>query len=78
MLCLSNNKLIVRLICFLHNNSADLLDSAEYTYICDDSKFLDVGGLRVQQLPNGLLLVELPPCQSLHKHNQGRKQNPQI
>lgn len=36
------------------------------TYISDDSEFLYVGGLRVQQLPYRLLLVELSPCQCLH------------
>lgn len=36
------------------------------TYISDDSQFLYVGGLCVQQLPYRLLLVELSPCQCLH------------
>lgn len=35
------------------------------TYISDDSQFLYVGGLCVQQLPYRLLLVELSPCQCL-------------
>lgn len=36
------------------------------TYMSDDSQFLYVGGLCVQQLPYRLLLVELSPCQCLH------------
>lgn len=40
-------------------------ESSGCTYIGDDAQLLDVGGLRVQQLPDRLLLVELPPRQRL-------------
>lgn len=46
----------------------DLNSSPFCAYISDDSEFLYVGGLRVQQLPYRLLLVELSPCQRLHTH----------
>lgn len=40
------------------------------TYISDDFEFFDVGDLCMQQLPYGLLLVELKSAQGLQVSTQ--------